>query len=87
MNFQQVFDFFSDNFIDVEVGQQGSLGVFKFKGIYGVSTTRDLVITWNILRNLAVQVNLPWLVVGDFKLIDEELRFQINQCRAQINRF
>ncbi|XP_062028694.1 uncharacterized protein LOC133744637 [Rosa rugosa] len=60
---------YSANHIDAEVGVVGSEGVFRFTGIYGVATTANRDITWNLLRLLATQYNLPWLVAGDFNEI------------------
>ncbi|KAL6228180.1 hypothetical protein ACLB2K_002134 [Fragaria x ananassa] len=85
----RIFILFLDNFIDAEVGEQGSPGVFRFTGIYGLIVTADRVITWNILRNLATQGNLPWLVAGDFNevLCLEDKSGGPPRCRAHMNRF
>ncbi|XP_024155779.1 uncharacterized protein LOC112163738 [Rosa chinensis] len=60
---------YSTNHIDVEVGAIGSVGAFRFTGVYGVAIAADRMITWNLLRTLAAQVNMPWIVAGDFNEI------------------
>lgn len=60
---------FSLNHIDVEVGHLGSSEVWRFTGIYSFSSNGDRVRTWDLLRTLAAQTSLPWLVAGDFNEI------------------
>ncbi|XP_062014512.1 uncharacterized protein LOC133731059 [Rosa rugosa] len=47
----------------------GSRKEFRFTGIYGFTHPRDRFRTWNLLRSLAAQSSLPWLVAWDFNEI------------------
>ncbi|KAM5578651.1 hypothetical protein ABKV19_008793 [Rosa sericea] len=80
---------YSDNHIDAEVGVLGSAGVFRFTGIYGVATAANRTTTWNLLRLLATQCNLPWLVAGDFNeiLCQDDKSGGPPRCAAQMARF
>ncbi|XP_062014092.1 uncharacterized protein LOC133730534 [Rosa rugosa] len=60
---------YSAHHIDVEIGFPGVTGGWRFTGIYGFSRHGDRVQTWDLLRTLAAQVNLPWLIAGDFNEI------------------
>ncbi|XP_024196014.1 uncharacterized protein LOC112199199 [Rosa chinensis] len=80
---------YSTNHIDVKVGAIGSARVFRFTGICGVATMADRIITWNLLRTLAAQLNMPWIVVGDFnEILCLEDKSGGPPCNiAQMNRF
>ncbi|XP_062014693.1 uncharacterized protein LOC133731307 [Rosa rugosa] len=80
---------YSANHIDAEVGVVGSEGVFRFTGIYGVATTANRSITWNLLRTLAAQVHIPWLIAGDFNEILDLADKSGDPARSvhQMNRF
>lgn len=60
---------YSYNHIDMEVGRLGSAEIWRFTGIYGFAANGDRVRTWDLLRTLAAQSSLPWLVDGDFNEI------------------
>ncbi|XP_062016492.1 uncharacterized protein LOC133732898 [Rosa rugosa] len=57
---------YSPHHIDAEVGVLGSPEVWRFTGIYGYATRSQRWRTWELIRALAVNSTLPWLVVGDF---------------------
>ncbi|XP_024196657.1 uncharacterized protein LOC112199901 [Rosa chinensis] len=80
---------YSANHIDVEVGAVGSEGAFQFTGVYGVATAANQNITRNLLRTLARQIRLPWLVAGDFNeiLCLADKSGGPPRCVAQMNRF
>lgn len=65
---------YSFRHIDVEVGLLGSSEISRFTGIYGFATQGERVLTWDLLRTLAAQSSLPWLVAGDFNEIYAMLR-------------
>lgn len=60
---------YSTNHIDIEVGLLGSAETWRFTGIYGFASNGDRVRTWDLMRTLAAQSSLPWLVAGDFNEI------------------
>ena len=60
---------FSTNFIDVEVGAVGGRDTFRLTGIYGFAATGDREQTWEMLRMLARQSSMAWVVAGDFNEI------------------
>lgn len=60
---------FSHNHIDMEVGHVGSAELWRFTSIYGFAANDSRVRTWDLLRTLAAQTSLPWLVAGDFNEI------------------
>lgn len=60
---------FSHNHIDMEVGHLGSDEIWRFTGIYGFAANASRVHTWDLLRTLAAQTSLPWLVARDFNEI------------------
>lgn len=60
---------YSTRHIDVEIGPLGSLDVWRFTRIYGYSANGERRHTWDLLRILAAQSSLPWLVAGDYNEI------------------
>ncbi|XP_062011572.1 uncharacterized protein LOC133728174 [Rosa rugosa] len=75
--------------VSIKVGVVGSEGVFRFTGIYGVATTANRSTTWNLLRTLAAQVNLTWLIAGDFNeiLCLDDKSGDPARSAAQMSRF
>lgn len=61
-------DSFSINHIDVKVSIQGNT-IFRLTGIYGEPNRARRRSTWNLIRNLARDNNLPWCILGDMKNI------------------
>ncbi|XP_074346940.1 uncharacterized protein LOC141685753 [Apium graveolens] len=59
---------FSRNHIDIEIKVDGK-EVWRLTGIYGESDRSQRRKTWDLLRNLARDSNLPWCAIGDFKNI------------------
>lgn len=60
---------FSHNHINMEVGHVRSDELWRFTGIYGFAANDSRVRMWDLLRTLAAQTTLPWLVAGDFNEI------------------
>jgi hypothetical protein len=54
------------NYIDVVIEGEFS---WRFTGVYGEPSWGQKHITWDALRTLHGQLNLPWLALGDFKEI------------------
>jgi hypothetical protein len=54
-------------YIDAEIKTEA--GVWRFTGIYGEPRTELRTKTWEVLRYLRAQDNLPWLCAGDFNEI------------------
>lgn len=59
-----VVDSFSTNHIDIRVSIQG-WSCFRLTGIYGESNRARRRSTWNLIRNLSRDNNLPWCLIGD----------------------
>ncbi|KAJ9548141.1 hypothetical protein OSB04_020684 [Centaurea solstitialis] len=48
-------------------------GTWRFTGFYGFPERTRRRVSWNLLRSLAEQSNLPWVVMGDFNdLLSQE---------------
>lgn len=60
---------YSHNYIDVEIGVVGSQEHWRFTGLYGFASNGDRMRTWSLIRSLAAQSSLPWVVAGDFNEI------------------
>jgi hypothetical protein len=56
------------NYIDVKV-MESSSKIWRFTGIYGEPKWEDKYKTWDRLRGLKNDSNLPWIVLGDFNEI------------------
>ena len=57
----------SKNHIDCII--RGTEGAWRFIGFYGEPITHKHHESWELLRKLHSQFNLPWLCVGDFNEI------------------
>jgi hypothetical protein len=66
INIQQIFS--APNYIDVCVTESLDK-VWRLTGIYGEPRWEDKYKTWDKLRELNGQHNLPWVVLGDFNEI------------------
>lgn len=55
---------FSQNHIDAEVILEG-MSAWRLTGLYGEPVRANRRKTWDLLRHLARDSNLPWCVVGD----------------------
>ncbi|KAL8132330.1 hypothetical protein AgCh_007992 [Apium graveolens] len=55
---------YSQNHIDVEVRVEG-LGLWRLTGFYGEPNRNQRSRTWNLLRNLSRDSNLPWCVIAE----------------------
>ncbi|XP_024161425.1 uncharacterized protein LOC112168750 [Rosa chinensis] len=60
---------YSSRHVDVAIGVRGAPDEWRLTGIYGYAQTADRHETWNLMRQLASQSSLPWLIVGDFNEI------------------
>lgn len=56
---------YSQNFITVIV-HENDTDRWRLTGFYGIPNRGRRKDSWNILRDLASQSNLPWCVIGDF---------------------
>jgi hypothetical protein len=66
INIQQIYS--APNYIDVSV-QESPEKVWRLTGIYGEPKWEDKYKTWDKLRELKSNSNLPWVVIGDFNEI------------------
>lgn len=57
---------YSDNHIDVLVGEVNDPKRWRFTGIYGFPRVEDRHRTWALIRALSLRCSLPWLLGGDF---------------------
>lgn len=57
---------YSARHMDVIIGTSGAPDEWRFTGIYGYAGTSDRASTWALMRHLASEVRLPWLVAGFF---------------------
>jgi hypothetical protein len=57
-----------DNYIDVNIGR-GVENVWRFNGMYGEPRWENKHLTWQTIRDLHAQCNMPWLVIGDLNKI------------------
>jgi exonuclease III len=64
-------------------------GMWRFTGIYGEPRTELRDKTWEVLRYLKAQDNIPWLCAGDFnEVLHQEEQMGINQrSEAQMSKF
>ena len=58
----------SKNHIDCIIGG-GTKGAWRFTGFYREPITHKCHEPWELLRQLHLQFNLPWLCAGDFNEI------------------
>jgi hypothetical protein len=63
---QQLFS--APNYIDVKVTEGGGRE-WRLTGMYGEPRWQDKYKTWDKLRELKGQHNLPWVVIGDLNEI------------------
>jgi hypothetical protein len=63
---QQIFS--APNYIDVRV-VEGTNKIWRLTGIYGEPRLQDKYKTWDKLRDLHNQYDLPWVVIGNFNEI------------------
>jgi hypothetical protein len=63
---QQIFS--HPNYLNVKV-MEGPDKVWRLTGMYGEPWWEDRHLSWDRIRNLHSQHNLPWVVLGDFSEI------------------
>jgi hypothetical protein len=56
------------NYIDVSI-HEGPNKIWRLTGIYGEPKWEDKYKTWDKIRELRSQCNLPWVLIGDFNEI------------------
>ncbi|XVE83785.1 hypothetical protein DITRI_Ditri16bG0114600 [Diplodiscus trichospermus] len=59
---------FSKNHIDVEIVDTNDLK-WRLTGFYEEPDTNSRKLSWNLLRNLGIRNNIPWICMGDFNEI------------------
>jgi hypothetical protein len=57
---------FSNYHIESVIKEEDGL-LWRFTGIYGESRSEEKEATWELLRTLRVQNDLPWLCSGGFQ--------------------
>lgn len=74
-------------YIDAAISCEGKQ--WRFTGIYGEPRTELRTKTWDALRYLRAQDDLPWIVAGDFNEIlrQEEQRGRNERSESQMERF
>lgn len=60
---------YSDNHIDVIIGEASDPNRWRFTGVYGHPKAEDRHRTWSLLKTLYPRCSLPWLLGGDFNEI------------------
>jgi hypothetical protein len=63
---QQLFS--APNYIDVRVVESANK-VWRLTGLYGEPRWQDKYKTWDKMRELKAQYDLPWAIIGDFNEI------------------
>lgn len=68
---------YNSNFINVEVSSVGR-PVWRLRGFYGYPETGRRRDSWDLIRTLSRDNDLPWCIMGDFNdiLSNEEIRGQ-----------
>jgi hypothetical protein len=66
ISIQQIFS--APNYIDVQINE-GPNKVWRLTGIYGEPRWEDKYKTWDKIRELKNNSNLPWILLGDFNEI------------------
>jgi hypothetical protein len=66
INIQQLFS--APNYIDVQI-QERPDKIWRLTGVYGEPRCEDKYKTWDRIRELHSQHNLPWVLIGDFNEI------------------
>jgi hypothetical protein len=66
INIQQLFS--APNYIDVQI-QESPEKIWRLTGMYGESRWEDKYKTWDKVRELNAQYNLPWVIIGDLNEI------------------
>jgi hypothetical protein len=56
------------NFIDIRINEH-SEGGWRLTGLYGEPSGENKHLTWEYIRGLHADVDLPWLMLGDFNEI------------------
>lgn len=62
---------YSQNHIDIEVNMSG-VSPWRLTGFYGEPVRNQRRRTWDLLRTLARDSNLPWCVIGDMNNITSQ---------------
>lgn len=73
---------YSKYHIDVKVKDDDGVK-WRFTGIYGEPKTEKKYLTWKLLKILKNQMDMPWLVAGDFNEILYGHEKQGGKIRAQ----
>ncbi|XP_062013506.1 uncharacterized protein LOC133729894 [Rosa rugosa] len=80
---------YSARHIDAWIGAPGDPDRWRFTGIYGYASTARRNITWNLMRHLHSESDLPWIIVGDFNelLCSREKTGGASRRVSQMNEF
>ena len=79
---------FSRNHIDVKVNILGMV-LWRLTCFYGFPERHNRKDSWNLLKNLSIQSNLPWCCIGDFNdlLIQSEKKGKVRHPNYLIQGF
>lgn len=80
---------YSDNHIDVLIGEVSNPKRWRFTGIYGDPRVMDRHRTWSLLKLLSQKCTLPWLLGGGFNeiLSSQEKEGGLPRCTRQMDGF
>lgn len=62
---------FSKNHIDISINMRDNKE-WRLTGIYGEPSRTQRFKTWELLRNLSRDANLPWCLIGDFNNVTSQ---------------
>ncbi|XP_024164679.1 uncharacterized protein LOC112171781 [Rosa chinensis] len=75
---------YSESHIDVVIGEPGSPNCWRFTGLYGHPKTEERYQTWNLLRQLSLQGNLPWVVYLEGIRGGEEVKIRLDRFTSSL---
>jgi hypothetical protein len=76
---------YSTNFINMEVTNQLHQQ-WRFTGFYGYPEIERRTESWDLLKTLAQDKNLPWCIMGDFNdiLSNDDKKVELNIHRGEL---
>lgn len=80
---------YSDNHIDVLVGDVTDPKRWRFSGFYGYPRVGNRHLSWSLMKLLAQKSSLPWLMGEDFNevLVNNEKMGGLRRCARQMSAF
>ncbi|KAA3484076.1 reverse transcriptase [Gossypium australe] len=74
---------FSSSHIDVEIQDSDCDAPWRLTGFYGNPIEQERRGSWNLLRQLSGDLNVPWVVVGDFNEIKSSFEKRGGRLRSE----